>query len=72
MRVDQLPVGAKVEMVLKKFDGDVPEGCEDPEAAGFRLAEEITIVYENDKKVSERRVIYPTGNDLKGVLDGSN
>jgi hypothetical protein len=58
MRVDQLPVGAKVEMVLKKFDGDVPAGCEDPEAAGFRLAEEITIVYEGDVKVSETRRVF--------------
>jgi hypothetical protein len=28
---------------LKKFDGDVPPGCEDPEAAGFRLLETIVV-----------------------------
>jgi hypothetical protein len=58
MSTDATPVGVRTEMVLRKFDGDVPEGTEDPEAAGFKLLEEITIVYENDEKVSESRKVF--------------
>jgi hypothetical protein len=58
MSADPVPIGMKTEMVLKKFDGDVPEGTDDPKAAGFKLLEEITIVYENDEKVSESRKVF--------------
>jgi hypothetical protein len=62
MSADPVPVGMKTEMVLKKFDGDVSEGTDDPEAAGFKLLEEITIVYENDEKVSESRKVFDGSN----------
>lgn len=54
MQTEQVPVVTHTHVVLKKFDGDVPQGCEDPEAAGFMLLEEIVI--DTDELTGEQTV----------------
>jgi hypothetical protein len=53
MNREDMPLQIKETVTLRKFEGDVPEGLEDPEGAGFKLLEEIELV---DGRIVSRKV----------------